>query len=110
MAGEKNANVAENAKRKKKRSLRKILLQHNRPEYNITKAIEELNELSTELIKYVNKPHINNIQAIVDEIGDVKIRLQVIETMFGREDVKKRVKLKSKKFLEYITERDYKNV
>jgi hypothetical protein len=36
------------------------------------KCVEELNELSTELIQQINKPHKNKKKNIISEIADVE--------------------------------------
>jgi NTP pyrophosphatase (non-canonical NTP hydrolase) len=62
--------------------------------YNHTKACEELAELSTELLKKINKrgnPKEPSDQAVIDELGDVTIRLAVLVRMYGAEAVNKRV-------------------
>ena len=47
-------------------------------------------------------------QEVIDEIGDVKIRLKVIQHFFSRKKVKKRIKFKLDKFRSYIKEGKYK--
>ncbi|HEX8586142.1 MAG TPA: hypothetical protein VF680_17250 [Allosphingosinicella sp.] len=76
--------------------------------YNLLKAAEELNELSLVLIQLVNKPNKVNLKEVTDEIGDVKIRLKVLEELFSKDDVKARVTYKLGKFAEYFKSGKYK--
>lgn len=45
------------------------------------KCVEELNELSLELIQSVNKPNKNNLGKICDEIKDVEKYIDLIKKM-----------------------------
>ncbi len=84
------------------------LIKTNDPKFQIYKACEELSELSTELLQYANKDGRKTVtQDIIDEIGDVKLRLKILEKIFGKEKVKKRIKFKIKKFSKYIEEEKY---
>jgi|TARA_Y100000385_G_C12583267_1_gene421388 hypothetical protein len=47
--------------------------------YNFMKCIEELAELSLELIHAVNKPNKENFEKICDEIKDVEKYLSLIK-------------------------------
>lgn len=78
------------------------LLEINSDTYNITKSVEELSELTTILLQKINKPNRIDDQDIIDEIGDVEIRIQVLKKMFGPKKVNRRIKKKLKKYADYI--------
>jgi len=86
------------------------LVNTNEPDYNLTKACEELNELSEVILKRVNKgktPKSPENKAIIEEIGDVEIRLNILKRIFGLEDCEQRVHDKLTKFEGYIAENKY---
>lgn len=85
------------------------LLQTNNPDFQLLKASEELSELQTVLLQYITKRgRKTSKQEVIDEIGDVKIRLKILEAIFGKEKVKKRVNFKLNKFKEYLKEGKFK--
>lgn len=81
----------------------------NGPDYNMRKAAEELNELATVLLQKTNKKIDGDPseQEIIDEIGDVAIRLEILKTMFPAEALQARVDKKLKKYQDYIEEQTY---
>lgn len=86
------------------------LVKTNEPLYNLSKAGEELNELATELAKKLNKAgglKEPKDQEIIDEIGDVQIRLQVLKEMFGEPAVNDRIQKKIDKYKKYIENGEY---
>ena len=85
------------------------LTKNNNFEYNLSKSSEELQELSLILTQFLNKPEKVNNQNIIDEIGDVKIRIKILEKLFGEDEVKDRYNLKLDKFKNYILENKYTN-
>jgi len=86
------------------------LVDYNNDNYNLHKACEELQELSLVLTQFMLKPDKVDIQEIVDEIGDVEIRIEFLKNIFNRKDIQKRVDFKLKKFEEYMTKKMYKNI
>ncbi len=84
-----------------------ILADTNSYSYNITKAAEELNELTTILLQYHNKPNKVKIKDITDEIGDVKIRLKILEKLFDSKEIQDRVDYKIGKFKGYLEKGEY---
>jgi hypothetical protein len=76
--------------------------------YNLLKASEELSELSLVLLQLVNKPNKVDVQEVIDEIGDVKIRMKILSKLFNKEEIKKRYNFKLRKFNSYIEEGKYK--
>lgn len=86
------------------------LLNINDREYTIKKTVEELLELALILQQKLNKPSLIDDNKIIEEIGDVQIRLKVLKQIFPKELIKKRINFKLKKFYKYITEKTYKNI
>lgn len=64
-------------------------------DFVLLKAAEELNELSAELIQKVLHPTHEKDQPIVDEIGDVLIRLSVLVKFYDLELINERIKYKA---------------
>ena len=90
------------------KELIKYLIKNNDYKYNLLKASEELQELSLVLTQMALKKEKVDKQEVIDEIGDVKIRLKVIQYFFNRKKVKERIKFKLNKFRSYIKEGKYK--
>jgi predicted nucleic acid-binding Zn-ribbon protein len=92
------------------------LFVNNSTEYNIDKLLEELAELSTAILQARNKTSQSNDdilkhrQAMIDEIGDVQIRLAVYSETFKNTEIESRIDKKLSKFDEYLRNRKYKNV
>lgn len=92
----------------KNKKVIKTLVNTNDPTYQLVKACKELSELNTAVLQYVTKKGRKTTkQEIIDEIGDVKIRIKILEKVFGEKEVKKRVDFKLKKFGGYIKEGKY---
>lgn len=85
-----------------------ILTETNDYQYNILKTIEELNELATVLTQHLTKPNKVKPSEIYDEIGDVKIRLKILEKLFDKNEIDKRVEYKLGKFQSYLEKGEYK--
>ncbi len=66
-------------------------------ENQILKSVEELNELSSELIKYLNDKAFRNRKKVIAEIADAYVVLRQLEIMFGEDDCKKQVEKKLEK-------------
>lgn len=90
------------------KKLIKKLSKSNEYEYNLLKSSEELQELSLALTQFVNKPNKVDKQEIIDEIGDVTIRLKILKELFDKKAINKRIKYKISKFKSYIKEDKYK--
>jgi len=75
------------------------LIEKNERDFNILKTAEELQELALALIQSVTKESIIDDSQIIEEIGDVKIRMKVLETMFDKQKIKDRINYKLNKFL-----------
>jgi NTP pyrophosphatase (non-canonical NTP hydrolase) len=82
----------------------------NSKEYTLLKTAEELQELALILIQSVTKDTEIDDQSIIDEIGDVLIRLNVLREFFPEEEIQERIEYKLKKFYKYITENKYQNI
>ncbi len=61
----------------------------------ISKAIEEMSELTTELARFQNKIGMN--VNIIEEIADASIMLEQLKVIFGPELVETHIKLKLKR-------------
>lgn len=89
----------------------KKLIQHlvnnNDYKYNLLKASEELNELSTALLQMALKEEKVGKQQVIDEIGDVQIRLEVLRHLFSKRKISKRVQYKLDKLKSYIVDKKY---
>lgn len=86
------------------------LVETNDYEYNLLKTVEELSELSEVLMKKVLKSEKEkepSDQSIIDEIGDVYIRIRILSRLFGEEAVSERVNFKLDKFETYLKEGKY---
>lgn len=95
----------------KKKKVNKViskLIETNNKDYQLLKVIEELSELQTALLQYINKEGKKTTkQDVIDEIGDVKIRIKILTEIFGKEEVKKRIKEKVNKFDNYLKNGKY---
>ena len=87
------------------------LLNVNDEDYTFRKTIEELQELSLILTQRLNKSkELVPDKDIIEEIGDVEIRLKVLKKMFPSKLIKKRINFKLTKFYKYIVDKTYKNI
>lgn len=67
-------------------------LHKNSHHFNLLKAAEEASELSAVLLQRVNKGPLKvSDKKIIEEIGDLKIRLWYLEAYYGKESVKNRI-------------------
>ena len=82
---------------------------HYNGDHNFKKTIEELMELALVLMQKLNKPIAGapEEQEIIDEIGDVIIRLEVLKRLFPMDKIEKRIKFKMDKFRGYIETKKY---
>lgn len=83
------------------------LYEKNGEKYNLHKASEECQELGLVLNQYLLKPKKVDPQEIIDEIGDVKIRLAILEKMFPADKIQQRIDYKLSKYKEYIDHEQY---
>lgn len=88
----------------------KHLASSNKYKYNLIKTCEELAELQEVLLKRIVKeggPKSPPNSSIIEEIGDVQIRLDILKEIFGSDKVTERINQKSKKYISYIEENKY---
>jgi len=90
------------------KALSKFLATKNTITYNIQKASEELQELSLILTQKLTKPRKTLDKSIIEEIGDVEIRLGVLKELFSKKQIQKRIEFKEDKFRKYIRDGKYK--
>jgi NTP pyrophosphatase (non-canonical NTP hydrolase) len=87
------------------------LLKYNNPQYQLNKASEEFQELALVLTQKVNKPYKVSDKEIIDEIGDCKIRLAILERIYNENgEVDKRVAKKLDNFNRYLINKEYENI
>ncbi len=91
----------------KNKELIKYLVENNDYKYNLLKTAEELQELSLVLTQMALKEEKVDKQEVIDEIGDVIIRLNVLFHLFSLKKISKRVKFKLNKLKSYIKENKY---
>ena len=91
----------------KDKELIKYLVENNDYKYNLLKTAEELQELSLVLTQMALKKEKVDKQEVIDEIGDVIIRLNVLFHLFSLKKISKRVKFKLDKLKSYIKENKY---
>jgi hypothetical protein len=85
----------------------KKLLQDNSYDYNKLKASEEFQELALILTQStIRKTRIED-QAIIDEIGDCIIRLEILKQMFDINEIQKRIDFKLRIFKQYQDSKQY---
>lgn len=87
-----------------------ILTERNGYHYNLHKSAEECMELALILTQKLLKPKKINDDAITDEIGDVIIRLEILQKIFDKEKIEKRIAYKLGKFNEYVDHNSYKQI
>lgn len=86
------------------------LVKTNESKFQILKACEELSELNTILLQDITKEGRKTIQQdIIDEIGDVIIRMKILKKIYGKKKVNKRINLKLQEFKKYIINNEYKH-
>ena len=91
--------------------LYELMHNSNTKDYNRLKAAEECMELALALQQQVLKTSVKvSDQEIIDEIGDVKIRIKVLEKMYSRKEIRKRVKLKTNKFISWAMSGKHTNI
>jgi NTP pyrophosphatase (non-canonical NTP hydrolase) len=95
---------------KKTKIVNDYLKNGNSREYTLLKTAEELQELALILIQSVTKDTEIDDQDIIDEIGDVLIRINVLREFFPEDRIQERIEYKLKKFYKYITENIYRNI
>ena len=83
---------------------------HNDMTYNLHKAAEEFQELALVLTQLALKPLKVTDEMVIDEIGDCKIRMAILERMFSKTKIQERVNKKLLKFEGYLLENKYKGI
>ena len=87
------------------------ILNYNTPEFNYIKLAEELAELSEVILKrYLKKEeHKPPIERVIEELGDVLLRMKVLATQEGITfDVNARLQKKTFQILQWIDDCKYK--
>lgn len=94
----------------KRRQITEHLAVHNTKTYNLLKASEECQELALVLQQKVLKPTKVTEQQIIDEIGDVIIRLGVLKKLYPKNKIKERIFKKLNAYDTYIKTNRYRNI
>lgn len=87
-----------------------ILHERNGYQYNLLKASEECQELGLALTQKILKYTKTSDQAIIDEIGDVIIRVEILKRIFPIDLIEKRIDKKLSKFETYMDHELYKEI
>lgn len=85
----------------------KDLYYYNDDKYSMHKASEEFQELALIITQKLLKPTKVEDEAIIDEIGDCIIRLELIKMMYSNDKINERVEYKLKKFKQYMEDNVY---
>ena len=81
-----------------------FLVKTNDPNYQLSKINEECLELGLALTQRLNKGERGaSNDDIIDEIGDLEIRLQIAKKIFGEKQVNDRIQFKLDKYKEYAS-------
>jgi len=83
--------------------------QTNSHKYNLLKSCEEFQELALILTQQRTKKGRDFTKDIIEEIGDCKIRLAILEHLYDKDLIEQRVQYKLDKFQEYLKNKEYKN-
>lgn len=102
-------NITEETKQERK-GIIDILVERNGYHYNLHKSAEECQELALVLTQKLLKHKKVDDQEIIDEIGDVIIRLEILQKIFDKQKIEKRVAYKLGKFQEYVDHESYKHI
>ena len=86
------------------------LFENNGYKYNLHKASEECQELGLVLNQKLLKPGKVDDQEIIDEIGDVIIRLEILKKMFPADKIEERVDFKLSNYQSYIDHKTYNEI
>jgi NTP pyrophosphatase (non-canonical NTP hydrolase) len=98
---------------KEQKELLDKLIGRNEQNYNLTKLGEECQKLGLVITQFILKPEKVDFQKVIDEIGDVEIRVKMMRKALGpelRERLDERIAFKLSKYQEYLDENKYKNI
>lgn len=87
-----------------------IIAKNNGQVYNMHKASEELQELALVLNQKLLKPKKVDDQEIIDEIGDVLIRMEILKKIYPMEKILARIDKKLSKFRDYNDHKTYSKI
>lgn len=94
----------------KKNQIIEKLSVHNTKNYNLLKASEECQELALILLQKLTKPARVNDQQIINEIGDVIVRIKVLKRFYSKKKINQRVNDKLSNLDTYIKTKRYRNI
>jgi len=79
-----------------------VLLAEKPLDKSITKAVEELNELSVKLLQYINKPESISAGDIEEEIADVEMHIVLLQNYFPVS-----AEIREQKISKFLKSKDY---
>lgn len=86
------------------------LAKENGDAYNMHKASEECQELGLVLNQKLLKPTKVDDQEIIDEIGDVLIRVEILKRKYPMDKIYERIEHKLSQYKEYIDHKTYSRI
>lgn len=86
------------------------IVKRNNPRYNLHKAAEECQELGLVLTQLLLKPDKVKDKEVIDEIGDVIIRIEMLSRIFPLKEIKERIEYKLSQFKHYHDSDKYPNI
>lgn len=92
------------------KNILETLAGYNSYEYNLRKCAEEASELSTIILQSLNKPGFIPDNKIIEEIGDLDLRLKILKIMFGKDKVNERKSNKLKSWQKQLENKRYKEI
>lgn len=93
-------------KEKEKFELGEIAIKANTPEFNKLKLLEEIHECGELLVKSMTKAkELQDTNHLIEELGDLILRANIVAYMIDYEAVNKRIKQKSSILTEYYSKK-----
>lgn len=87
-----------------------VLHARNGNQYNLLKAAEECQELALALTQKVTKFNKPDDQEIIDEIGDVIIRVEILKRMYDIDKIQARIDKKLADYKKYLDHKTYNQI
>lgn len=77
-------------------TLEELAIKANTEEFNKLKLLEEFHECGELLVKTLTKPkHLHDISHLIEELGDVIVRANIVAEILGRDKVNARIASKT---------------
>ena len=97
-------------------AMSKVIIEHlakkNGEKYNLHKCSEECQELGLVLNQYLLKPTKVDKQEVIDEVGDVLIRISILLEMgfVDPQKIQERINFKLSKYKDYLDHEKYNQI